>query len=236
MRSARGWGPTLLLGLTVLAGCSGRAKNAQGPTPTTIDEAERMLAANRDALEAEGIVVPTRVAVAQPVAPRDDDAYGDQSTETKVPDTEADAIEDDPDAGGEGDIEVPPEPEPSPEAPLVGEADEDDYVNAPSADAPRSSRSRRRYRRQRAERVTDRKKRKETRTRCERVCDLADATCQLQERICGLADQHVTDVRYEEACARAELQGDAADRECQLCGGSSAWLDPHACEPELVSR
>ncbi len=225
------------LGLLALAGCKMRGKDAQGPTPTTIDEAERMLAANRDALEAEGIVVPTTVAAAEPV-PRHDSSR-DHTTQEVAPE-----VTNEPDEGADedegGDVDVPAEPEPSPDpepvAPTISEADDEDLGVSPAA-PPRESVSRRRFdRRLRAERVTDRKKRKESRTRCERVCDLADATCQLQDRICGLADQHVTDIRYEEACARAELQCDAADRACQLCDGSTAWLDPRACGPEIVSR
>jgi hypothetical protein len=53
--------------------------------------------------------------------------------------------------------------------------------------------------------------------RCERVCNLAEATCDLQLQICALADRHPGDIRYDDACDRAELQCDAAARECQLC-------------------
>src|SRR5262249_29800923 len=38
--------------------------------------------------------------------------------------------------------------------------------------------------------------------RCDEICELADVACGLQERICALADTHVGDPRYEDACWR----------------------------------
>lgn len=59
--------------------------------------------------------------------------------------------------------------------------------------------------------------RNRTSTRCERVCGLAEATCDLQVQICELSDRHPGDVRYADTCARAQQQCDAAARECQRC-------------------
>jgi hypothetical protein len=49
------------------------------------------------------------------------------------------------------------------------------------------------------------------------VCELAATTCDLRERVCGLAEDHADDSRYDEACRRAEDQCDAATRHCQSC-------------------
>lgn len=54
-------------------------------------------------------------------------------------------------------------------------------------------------------------------SRCDRVCDLSQTTCELAEHICGLAHQHPDENRYVEACARAERQCEAADQACQRC-------------------
>ena len=53
--------------------------------------------------------------------------------------------------------------------------------------------------------------------RCERICDLAETTCDLSARICALADEHVDDVRYEEACDRAKVQCEIASEACDDC-------------------
>lgn len=54
--------------------------------------------------------------------------------------------------------------------------------------------------------------------RCTRICDLAQATCELRDHICGLAREHPDDARYTEACARAESQCTAASNACDTCG------------------
>jgi hypothetical protein len=206
-----------LLGASTAAGCRPQRKDAQSPGPSTIEEAERRLAANAEALSAEGIVVPTRVAVSTVPSPIVRDPLEPPPAEDS--DTDPDGPSPDPEPTDVPFDEDAPEsqpPEPSPSR----EVDED----SPAPAAPRDQERSFRFDKRRGVRVTDRNKRKKNRTRCERVCDLAEATCDLQLQICGLAERHVTDVRYEEACSRAELQCEAAARECRACdGGPMAW-------------
>jgi hypothetical protein len=55
--------------------------------------------------------------------------------------------------------------------------------------------------------------------RCQRICDLAEATCELQSRICALADDHTGEERYVAACTRAD---DDCRRASEACRGCSA--------------
>jgi hypothetical protein len=81
----------------------------------------------------------------------------------------------------------------------------------------RAGRARGRDYDRRAKRSERRKAKKSAQNRCERVCELSVTTCELQERVCGLADEHPDDVRYEDACRRAEDQCEAASRSCESC-------------------
>jgi hypothetical protein len=49
------------------------------------------------------------------------------------------------------------------------------------------------------------------------VCDLADATCDLETQICTLAEEHSDDPRYTNACVRSEEQCVAAAEACEAC-------------------
>ena len=53
--------------------------------------------------------------------------------------------------------------------------------------------------------------------RCQRICDLAEATCDLADKICELAQSHPDEVRYDEACSRAEHQCRVAAEACTAC-------------------
>ncbi len=53
--------------------------------------------------------------------------------------------------------------------------------------------------------------------RCERICDLAQSTCALGDRICTLAARHFGDPRYALACGRAQAQCTAAREHCDGC-------------------
>ncbi len=99
------------------------------------------------------------------------------------------------------DDEAPPEPGPAPTTATDG-------VQADEAERGAVSKAFKRERRAARNRPS---------TRCERLCGLAEATCDLQVQICELSDRHPGDVRYADTCARAELQCDAAARECQIC-------------------
>ena len=191
-------GLAIVLGLLggLLVGCKSHATRPprRDVSGMNVDEIERQLALNREDLEAAGVWVP------EPTPP------GPAPSAEPPPATEP---EPPPDTGAE-----------SPEDELVqesGAADESEPMpasapepsDAPALDATVSRRPRR-------SRV-DREVRRESRTRCDRICDLADVTCDLMDQICALAAKHPHEVRYHAACERAELQCDAAARECELC-------------------
>ena len=56
--------------------------------------------------------------------------------------------------------------------------------------------------------------------RCTRVCNLADAICDLEANICRLASssEHEGDPRYADACARAQTDCERAQSACEECG------------------
>jgi hypothetical protein len=56
-------------------------------------------------------------------------------------------------------------------------------------------------------------------TRCIQVCELSEITCELGVQICGLAQRHAGDDDYEQACARATDDCDAAQEACDACAG-----------------
>jgi hypothetical protein len=56
-------------------------------------------------------------------------------------------------------------------------------------------------------------------TRCTQVCELSEITCELGVQICGLAQRHAGDDDYEQACARATDDCDAAQEACDVCAG-----------------
>lgn len=56
-------------------------------------------------------------------------------------------------------------------------------------------------------------------TRCIQVCELSEITCELGVQICELAQRHAGDPDYEQACARATDDCDAAQEACDVCAG-----------------
>lgn len=54
-------------------------------------------------------------------------------------------------------------------------------------------------------------------TRCSQVCSLSDITCELGVQICELAQRHVDNEDYEQACVRATEDCDAAQEACDAC-------------------
>jgi hypothetical protein len=88
---------------------------------------------------------------------------------------------------------------------LEAEAPEPDYAQAaPARDMVQQER---------------RHERRAARDRCDRICDLAEATCNLQTHICALADRHAGEARYESACQRANDQCKLASDACSACFG-----------------
>jgi hypothetical protein len=56
-------------------------------------------------------------------------------------------------------------------------------------------------------------------TRCIQVCELSEISCELGVQICELAQRHAGDQDYEQACARATEDCDAAQEACDVCAG-----------------
>lgn len=53
--------------------------------------------------------------------------------------------------------------------------------------------------------------------RCRTICDVATTVCELEGKICGLADAHADDARYLDACARAQTDCTTAEEACRAC-------------------
>ncbi len=56
-------------------------------------------------------------------------------------------------------------------------------------------------------------------SRCERICKLKDAICDVSERICGLAESHEDETKYTDACTRSETRCEQATTACSTCSG-----------------
>ncbi len=188
--------------LLSLGGCKAAGTTSAEAPAAQLDDIvaiESELAMNAERLEAQGVRVARAPKVQADVAGGAARAVADgDDDETVTP--------------GPAPASPPAEPEPEPEpapAPIV-EAEEDAMDrNAPERDAPRGLSL--------SKRKAEKRKKRDKKTRCERICDLAEATCTLADRICGLADEHVDDVRYEDACGRAESQCEAASDACSAC-------------------
>jgi hypothetical protein len=101
---------------------------------------------------------------------------------------------------------------PREEADAAAEREEDD---APAADRPAPrDRSREGYW---SRWLAKRERKKNQAEHCQRICDLAEATCGLADRICELGQRHPDEVRYEEACRRAEHHCRVAAEACTAC-------------------
>jgi hypothetical protein len=200
----------LWVGLIVAAlaapACKKAAPGSQAPRVYSddIEDLEAELARNASELQSQGIVIAQRETATSvggaaepaetPDVPPTDDTAAQEAGEG--------------DDFDEGEDEVMDDPSPEPTAPP--EADEASPSSGPGKES-RSIRYRRFSRRDR------RGERRERSQRCERICSLADATCDLAEHICALADKHVDDVRYETACDRAADQCRAASQACTKC-------------------
>ncbi|MFZ6183218.1 hypothetical protein [Nannocystis pusilla] len=53
--------------------------------------------------------------------------------------------------------------------------------------------------------------------RCQNICDLSAATCELEGKICDLATRHPDDPRYGDLCRRADDDCRQAAEACQRC-------------------
>lgn len=185
---------SVVLGATACKGSAPPRAPRRDISSMDVEAIDRELALNREELEAAGIYIPPAKTKAQEPPP---------AFEQPVPPAP------EPELGG--DVEEPQEAE---EDAVVTEATDAPPAVASSEDQD-SGAFRRRDRK--GGRRFERAARRESADRCDRICDLADVTCDLEAQVCALAARHAHDIRYEGACERAELQCDAAGRECQLC-------------------
>lgn len=56
--------------------------------------------------------------------------------------------------------------------------------------------------------------------RCAQICELADVACGLEQQVCRLADLHVGEPRYEDACWRARDQCERGRDACDECSAA----------------
>jgi hypothetical protein len=187
-----------------IGGCKKDGMTAQRDLADDIDAIETALNDSDRELTREGVVVAYRSTPgvhAEPGAP-------EQTTPT-LPETP------DPDVGDEP--VAPPEPAPD------FSGDDAPPVNAspPEEDEPRalSARDHESIEREKSPRRNRRAKmaRSAPPTRCERLCGLAQSTCDLRDRICRMAERHFGDIRYATSCQRAEDQCDAVRSQCESC-------------------
>jgi len=180
----------------------------------TLAEIEAELVRNDAALAGEGIMV----AMATPtVTPPNVTGSG---FEEAVDPSEGEGIEPTPpiDDGDEAGDEPTVDPEPGPPEPMptptASPGTQPDYEGAElTSAAPDSPAERRRE----GKRRLSARSRRDTDTRCDRLCGLAEATCELETQICELATRHPDEPRYQQACLRAEQQCIAASDACQRC-------------------
>lgn len=207
MVKARHWA----LGLAVLPLVACKLKESS-ETPSrdvrswTIAEIESELARNDQELAGEGIVI----AMATP--PEVPTSVPGPAVEEPAPEQVGEEAGTEP--AGDDDGAVGPEPtaHPSEPQPTPSIAPPSAYESeALTSDSPSLTGAERREGRRRLS------SRRDTDTRCERVCRLAEATCELETQICELAARHPDEPRYAQACMRAEQQCEAATRACRRC-------------------
>ena len=58
-----------------------------------------------------------------------------------------------------------------------------------------------------------------TTSACSVVCDLATTTCDLEQKICALAERHQDEPRYGQVCERAQSDCRVAKSACSRCSG-----------------
>lgn len=211
MASARHWALGLVV-LPILAACK-QKEGSHAPDRDvrswTIAEIESELARNDQELAGEGIVVAMAT---PPVAPPN--VPGPVVEEPAAEEAGSEPAGDD--DGGEGakppePMAQPAEPQPMPTvAPTSAYESEGMARESPSLDSSSVERGQGRRR-------LSSRSRRDVDTRCTRICDLAEATCELETQICELAARHPDEPRYAQACARAEQQCEAASRACQTC-------------------
>ena len=173
----------------------------------TIAEIEAELARTDQELAGEGIMI----AMATPAeASFDVPGPAVEEPAAEEPGTEPEPAGDDDGAG----VSLPPDSPSEPPTPSVAPTSvyEGELLGAESSTIDAPALERREGRRRMSSRS-----RRDTDTRCERVCRLAEATCELETQICELAARHPDEPRYAQACARADQQCEAASQACERC-------------------
>lgn len=193
--------------------CVGACKKSDGHVPRDladdIDAIESALNESDRELANEGVVVAYRStpgAFAEPGG-----AEATPTTPPPEPDTDGETLS----------PELPPDP--APDEPTTDMGDDAPMLHSPApAEEPRGMTARdsesiereKSPRRSRGRRV---KAAKGPPTPCERICGLAESTCDLRDKICRMAERHFGDIRYATSCQRAEDQCEAVRSRCDSC-------------------
>lgn len=176
-----------------VSGCKKDHPDTVVPRAGSLADYEALLAHNAAELEAAGIVVaradahPTSPAT--PGAATPERSYAERQPEDAAPEAEA-------------------TDELAPSAPEAPPSQADGHA-LPAAPTVTFGESKRRS-------SMDGRARKAS-TRCERICELAQIACELEARICDLAEGHPDDPRYAQACTRAADQCEVASQACTRC-------------------
>jgi hypothetical protein len=187
---------TVLLGLAlgcfgVLGGCK-PSTEPRVPRGGDLDGYLAALETNENDLRAAGIYVSR----AQPGRAEAEPPAGAAAGPPADPSA-------DPSADGDTELDADAEPMPAPmEAPT-------DEAYAPTAADRREVQATRRRSAMKEKRADGH--------RCERICDLAEMACELEARICEMADKHHGETRYADACTRAQHQCATAADACRTC-------------------
>jgi hypothetical protein len=202
---ARARAITTLLFAVAIGGCKKEGQVSSQHLADDIDAIESALNESDRELKSEGVVVAYRSTPMAQAEPPSGDVS--PSTPEAPPETPVEMGGDEPDESIEP---APPvatddgprlaSPEPAEDAPMTSSRrDMDDERERP-----------RRNRRAKAAKSS-------VPTQCERICGLAESTCDLRDRICRMAERHFGDVRYATSCIRAEDQCEAVRSRCESC-------------------
>jgi hypothetical protein len=183
------------LAIAAIAGCKSTGRARQADLADDIDAIEAALNDRDRELAEQGVVVAYRTTPAPGAASAPPEA---PATPEPPPDTDGEPAEDDPAA-----------PDFAEDAPTLQSSTPEPLEPSMSARDEESEREKspRRSRRAKADAPT----------RCERLCGLAESTCDLRDRICRMAERHFGDIRYVASCLRAEDQCEAVRGQCESC-------------------
>lgn len=201
----------VVIALAAIGGCSKTNTATQAQLADDIDAIESALNDRDRELNEEGVVVAYRSTPGTFAEPGKSETTTPTTPES--PPDESQTTEGDPRAGPVGVEPVTPDLAQDDAPALQSRApSEEPTPNLTVRDGAGVEREKSSRRNRRAKSA-----RSSPPTRCERLCSLAQTTCDLRDRICTMADRHFGDVRYATSCQRAEDQCEAVRSQCESC-------------------